>query len=114
MNAVDSEGVGVTQIEYQHWWQYHIRVARGETLTLEEDAIYRTGIDALDREEAEQLQLASLKNLRHLRMQIQRLTQSLDQFTTRHEQLNRKIAELEQRYQHLTGYSLVTDTHVPS
>lgn len=104
----------MTQVEYQQWWQYHIRVARGETLTTEEDAIYRAGIDALDREEAEQLQLASLKNLRQLRAQIQQLTQNLEHFTTRHEQLNRKIADLEQTYQRLTGYSLVTDAHVPS
>lgn len=114
MNAIVSEEVGVTQIEYQQWWQYHIRVARGETLTVEEEASYRAGVDALDREEAEQLQLASLKNLRHLRAQIQRLTQSLEQFTAQHEQLDRKIADLEQTYQRLTGYSLVTDTHVPS
>jgi predicted RNase H-like nuclease (RuvC/YqgF family) len=104
----------VTQVEYQQWWQYHIRVARGETLTAEEEAIYRTGIDALDQEEAEQLQLASLKNLRQLRAQIQQLSQNLEQFTARHEQLNRKIAEMEQTYQRLTGYSLLTDAHVPS
>lgn len=104
----------MTQVEYQQWWQYHIRVARGEKLTAEEEAIYRTGIDALDQEEAEQLQLASLKNLRQLRAQIQQLTQNLEQFTARHEQLNRKIADLEQTYQRLTGYSLVMDAHVPS
>lgn len=104
----------MAQVDYEQWWQYHMRAARGETLTIEEQAIYRAGIDALDREEAEQLQLASLKNLRQLRTQIQQLTQSLEQFTARHEQLNRKIAELEQTYQRLTGYSLVTDSHAPS
>lgn len=104
----------MTQAEYQQWWQYHICVACGETLTTEEEATYRTGIDALDQKEAEQLQLASLKNLRQLRTQIQQLTQNLAQFTARHEQLNRKIADLEQTYQRLTGYSLLTDAHVPS
>lgn len=104
----------MTQVEYQQWWQYHSRIARGETLSTEEEAIYRAGIDTLDREEADQLQLASLQNLRQLRTQIQRLAQSLEQFTTRHEQLNRKIADLEQTYQRLTGYSLVTDVYVPS
>lgn len=114
MNVIDAEEVRVTQVEYQQWWQYHIRIARGETLSTEEDAIYRAGIDALDREEADQLQLASLQNLRRLRTQIQRLTQNLGQFTAQHEQLNRKIANLEQTYQRLTGYSLVPDGHVPS
>lgn len=104
----------MTQMDYQQWWQYHIRAARGETLTMEEEAIYRAGIDALDREEAEQMQLASLQNLRQLRAQIQQLTQNLGQFTAQHEQLNRKIADLEQTYQRLTGYSLLMDAHVPS
>ncbi|MEZ4869415.1 MAG: hypothetical protein R3C14_49285 [Caldilineaceae bacterium] len=104
----------MTQVDYQQWWQYHIRVARGEALTVEEEAIYRAGIEALDREEAEQLQLASLTNLRQLRTKNQQLTQNLEQYTTRYEHLNHKITDLEQTYQRLTGYSLVTDTHVPS
>jgi hypothetical protein len=104
----------LTESEYQQWWQYHIRVARGESLNEEEQVIYCTGIDALDHEEVEQLQLASLKDLRQLRSKVQRLTQNLGQLTTRSEQLSHKIAILEQTYQQLTGYSLLMDAHVPS
>lgn len=82
------------ELEYQQWWQYHIRIARGESLTEAEQAIYYAGIDALDRAEAEQLHLASVKNLRQLRNQVQLLTQSLRQLTMRNEQLSRKIADL--------------------
>lgn len=104
----------VTQSDYQQWWEYHIRLARGEALTAEELTIYRAGVDALDGEEAEQLQFASLKNLRQLRNQVQVLTQSLGQLNTRNEQLSHQIEEMEQTYQQLTGYSLLVDLHAPA
>lgn len=104
----------MTDQEYQQWWQYHIRIARGEALTQAEELIYHAGVDELDQEEAELLQLASLESLRHLRNKIQQMTQNLSQLTNRNNQLSRQIADLEQTYQQLTGYSLLTDTHVPS
>ena len=103
----------VTQSDYQQWWEYHIRLARGEALTAEELTIYRAGIDTLDGEETQQLQFASLKKLRELRNQVQVLTQSLGQLSRRNEQLSHKIEEMEQTYQQLTGYSLLVDVHAP-
>lgn len=101
----------MTDFEYQQWWQLHIRISRNETLNAAEQVLYRAGIDELDQDEAAQLQLASLTNLRQLRNQVQLLTQGLTGLTTRSEHLNRRIADLEQTYQQLTGYPLLTDTH---
>lgn len=101
----------MTDSKYEQWWQLHIRVARNETLNVEEQALYRSGVDELDREEAAQLQLAPLTNLRQLRNQVQLLTQSLTQLMVRSEHLNRGIADLEQTYQQLTGYPLLMDAH---
>lgn len=104
----------MNELDFQTWWQLHLRVARGEALPEAEAILYRAGTESLDREETEYLQLASLQNLRQLRKQIQLLTQRLGQLTARNEQLSRKIATLEQTYQQLTGLSLLVDTHVSS
>ncbi|RIK37421.1 MAG: hypothetical protein DCC55_24300 [Chloroflexi bacterium] len=104
----------MTDVEYQQWWQLHIRVARGEPLDDTEQALYRAGMDELDREEAERLQLASLAHLQELRNQVQRLTQSLVQLTKQTESLSSRIAALEQTYQQLTGYPLLSDANATS
>jgi hypothetical protein len=102
----------MTDSNYQEWWQLHIRTARGEPLSPEEQMVYQAGVDELDHSEVDRLQLAPLANLRQLREQIHRLTQSLAHLTTVNEQLNRQIATLEQSYQQLTGYPLLIDAHV--
>lgn len=104
----------MTELDYQQWWQYHIRVARGESLDAEEQALYQAGAEALDKEEAEQLQLATLANLRQLRQQIQQMTRTVQGLTQQSKQLDQQIAAAEQSYQQLTGYSLLTEAHVPS
>ncbi len=104
----------MTDTEYQQWWQLHIRTARGESLNETEQKLYHTGLEKLDREETERLQLASLANLRQLRNQVQQLTQSLAQLTAHNDLLSRRIARLEQTYQQLTGYSLLSDAHATS
>lgn len=104
----------MTDPEYQQWWQLHIRTVRGELLNEAEQKLYHNGIEELDREETERLQLASLANLRQLRNQVQQLTQSLVQLTAHNDLLSRRIALLEQTYQQLTGYSLLLDAHATS
>ncbi|MCB9148740.1 MAG: hypothetical protein H6641_08255 [Caldilineaceae bacterium] len=104
----------MTESEYQKWWEYHIRVARGEVLNELEAAIYSAGLDELDRAEAEEMELLSLANLRQLRGQIQQRTSSLGQLMQRNEKFGRQITELEQAYEKLTGYSLLMDSHVSS
>lgn len=100
--------------ESQQWWEYHLRTARGESLTEDEQAIYDAGIEQFDQEEAEELQFSALDNLRQLRLHVQTLTQTLTQITTHSESLNSQISELELAYQQLTGYSLMLDAHAPS
>ena len=104
----------MTKVEYEQWWNFHLRVARGEMLSDEEAVIYQRGLEKLDSEEATTLQSASLDALRQLRSQIQQKMDHLTQLTRRNEQLTQQIAELEQTYQQLTGYSLVMETHVSS
>lgn len=104
----------MTESEYQQWWAYHIRVARGEPLSAEEATIYHAGIAELDQEEAAALQPASLEALRQLRSQIQQKTNNLSQLAQRSEHLTQQIATLEQTYQQLTGYSLLVDAHASS
>ena len=104
----------MTDVEYQQWWQYHIRIARGESLNDEEQALYLMGTDELDREEAERAQFASLADLRQLRKQVQLLTQNLAQLTKHSELLSSRIVTLEQTYQQLTGYPLLLDVHATS
>jgi hypothetical protein len=50
--------------EYKAWWNLHIRVARGETLTQAEQQVYEAGVQSLDREERISGDLTRLKALR--------------------------------------------------
>ncbi|HXG09934.1 MAG TPA: hypothetical protein VNK04_09110 [Gemmataceae bacterium] len=72
------------QTTYQRWWALHLRVARGERLTAEEQAIYDAGCSEFDREELSKFNLTALKRARealaalkteeaHLREQSERL-----------------------------------------
>jgi hypothetical protein len=61
--------------DYERWWQLHLRVARGETLSAPEQVAYQAGLDQLDQEEA-QGEPEGLVALRILRTQIERQTAS--------------------------------------
>lgn len=95
---------------YDLWWQLHLRVARGEALSAQEQADYQTGLDQLDREEA-QMEPESVSALRSARAQIEKQTAVHAQILVRSAQLERQIAALESVYQHLTGRNLAMDTH---
>jgi hypothetical protein len=62
----------MNSLEYQHWWQLHLRVAKGEALEPQEREAYQSGLDLLDREEAMQLNAVTLNTLRILRSQVHR------------------------------------------
>ncbi len=99
--------------DYERWWQLHLRVARGETLSAPEQVVYQAGLDPLDHEEA-QGEPEGLVALRTLRAQIERQTAVHAQRVGRSAQLDPQIAALERTYQQLTGYDLAVDTHAPS
>ncbi|MDH3603508.1 MAG: hypothetical protein OEU26_28175 [Candidatus Tectomicrobia bacterium] len=100
----------MTTSEYNLWWQLHVRVARGETLSAQEQADYQTGLDRLDLQET-QSEPESLSALRAARAQIDQQTAVHAQMLAHSTQLERQIAALEKTYQQLTGRNLAMDTH---
>ena len=98
---------------YERWWQLHLRVARGETLSAQEQTAYQAGLDRFDREEA-CFEPEGLAELRTLRAQIEQRDAVHTQLSERSAQLDRHIAALEQVYQQLMGYELAMDTHESS
>ena len=84
----------MTELEYQQWWQYHIRVARGESLSDEETAIYQAGIEELDREEAAVLPRTSPATLRQLRNQIHLTTLRLNRPQLVRSRLSRQLQQM--------------------
>jgi len=104
----------MNSLEYQHWWQLHLRIAKGESLAPQEREVYQTGLDLLDREEATQLNAVALNTLRILRSQVQRLNQIHANLSLQSLQLSEKIDVLELAYKQLTGYELAVDAHATS
>ena len=99
---------------YAHWWEYHIRAAKGETLTAEEQVEYEVGLAALDQEEKEQFQDNDLTALRQSRGKIEQLQADHAQLMAEQERLDQRIALLERNYQTLTGYQLLTESYAAS
>jgi hypothetical protein len=91
---------------YNQWWQLHLRVSQGETLSPQEQAQYNAGLDALDNEEKEQFQSTGLNAIRQLRTNIEELHHFHDQLMHESNHLDKQIATFEKVYQRLTGYQL--------
>jgi hypothetical protein len=77
---------------YQAWWRLHLRVARGESLNVEERAAYEAGLVQLQQEEHLQGGLAAL---RQARAAVAVLEEQRRQGHTQREQLEAEIATLE-------------------
>lgn len=99
---------------YQRWWQLHIRVARGENLSVDEQAVYEVGLTELDGEEKPQWQDAGLELLRQLRAEVEGLEAAHTQLQARSQRLDRQIWTLEGAYMGLTGLELSSQSHVAS
>jgi predicted RNase H-like nuclease (RuvC/YqgF family) len=80
------------QKEYQHWWQLHVRVAKGEVLNPGEQAIYAQGLK--ENEQAELLH-ENLQALRDTRATVARLTREQEKLRAEREELDAKIGALE-------------------
>lgn len=69
---------------FQTWWDLHVRVARGESLTAEESEVYRSGQQDLESGEESELLLSAklarddLTALESERSQLERRRQELD------------------------------------
>lgn len=104
----------MTGTEYTQWWQLHLRVAMGEALDVEEERLYKAGLANLEQEEAAQLTHADVSLLRSLRARIQILEQAQKQLLLNSARLDKKIEELEDTYQQLTGLDLTTEVYAIS
>lgn len=79
--------------EYAAWWQLHLRFARGETLSAEEQSRYEAVRDELDRDD----ELPLLASAKHARTDLRRLEAERDELERRRQQLDSRIAALEGR-----------------
>jgi phosphoketolase len=77
---------------YKTWWNLHRRAARGEALNPEETAAYARGLEALDREEMLDGNLAQLHQAREAVKQAEARHAELQ---ARHTTLATQIAALE-------------------
>jgi hypothetical protein len=93
-------------IEYQRWWQLHLRAAKSEKLDPVEQKEYDSGLELLDREEKAQFELSDLTVLRRLRGEIEQLRAIHSQLLAKSARLDEQIIVLENAYRSLTGYEL--------
>jgi hypothetical protein len=77
---------------YKAWWPLHLRVAKGETLTAEEQVVYETGRQQLYEEEKLD---GSIDALQKARRQMLELKAEYEQMRQRYEQMEAEIAALE-------------------
>lgn len=100
----------VADFNYDRWWSLHLRMAKGETLTEQEENEYRLGQQLLDGQ-PELPDNDTLLHLRTLRTAINRTSVLHADLTNRSAELDRKIAVLEAVYQGLTGYALNVESY---
>ena len=79
--------------EYTAWWQLHLRLARGESLSAEEQNRYDVIRDELDRDDELQL----LADAKHAKTDLRQLEAERDELDRRRQQLDSRIAALEGR-----------------
>ena len=80
---------------YKQWTSLRMRVAKGESLTLEEQAIYEAGERELDAEEEGMLRNNGIEEIRQLQARLASLEQEHSELLERKTQLGAEIAELE-------------------
>ena len=103
----------MSNLEYERWWSLHLRVAKGETLSAQEESDYATGLSQLDGETAA-TDGETISYLRTLRAAINRAMRLHTELTSRSADLDKKIAELEANYQRLSGQALDWEPYAPA
>ena len=78
---------------YHKWWQWHVRVARGETLFGDERMAYQVGLAELDKEEP----LAATVDARELRQSLVALQKDHWELEQQRLELDAEITTLESR-----------------
>ena len=88
---------------YGTWWPLHLRVARGEMLSAEEQALYVEGKRCLHEEEALE---GSLIRLRQTRKEIRTLEAERERLQERRRQLRERVTVLESALNEKTKQAL--------
>ena len=78
--------------EYKAWWPLHLRVAKREVLSAEEQAVYVAGKKCLEEEEVLE---GSLVRLRQTREEIRGLESEREHLLERRQQLRERVTVLE-------------------
>ena len=83
---------------HQTWWPLHYRVAKGETLKEDEQALYESGLQKLYAEEEAQLAPIRVERMRKERERIEELEAERARLQTQYEILRAEIKALEARF----------------
>ena len=76
---------------YQRWWQLHLRIARGESLSAEERVVYDTTRRELENGEA----VGPFQAAKQAREELRGLEAERRRLEARRQELNAEIAALE-------------------
>lgn len=82
----------MNEAAYREWWTLHLRVAKGEILSREEQTSYETGRQTLREEERIE---TSLIQLRHTREEIQNLEAERERLHAQQQHLRERVMALE-------------------
>ena len=96
-------------IDYERWWLLHLRVAKKETLSEQEQIGYLAGLSHFDS----QADLPPHTNayLRTLRAAIERASTLHAELLAKSTELDRRIGVLETSYHQATDHKLNPETH---
>jgi len=83
----------IDETAYRSWWQLHVRIARGETVSPQQRALYDELRRKLEKDEA----FPSLAQAQEARGELNELEAERVQLQQRREHLDREIANLERR-----------------
>jgi len=83
------------EANYQRWWPLHIKAAKGEALTTDEQSFYDAGLCRLHREE--QLH-ADPEKLNELEAEIARVERENAELASKRLQLETRLRRIESRH----------------
>jgi hypothetical protein len=81
----------MNQVTYERWWSLHLQVARGQTLSVEDQAFYDSARQSLEGLE----NLGDIEAARQERAHLTALQVEYAAWEKRRQQLNAEIAKLE-------------------
>lgn len=90
--GIDSGGTEMKAADYKAWWNLHVRVSKGESLTGNERTAYDEGLRLLRENDVEP---SNLSFLRQTRAEIHRLEEERNRLQERRRELKEHADRLE-------------------